>query len=333
MAFPIAAVAAAAVPLISQGINAASTGSMNAKTRDHQYSMWQQQRDLDRENWNMANQYNEAMWEKQKTYNQGLWDQQNDYNQRLWNQENAYNSPMAQMQRFKEAGLNPNLIYGQSNMGGSMATANLESTEYRSSKIDSHAPQQWQPRAPQFDLQDGVMAYLNFRQMSAQTNNLEQQNKVLEEEAFNKQIQGIRLLQDVNKADFDQGISRELRDNTIEMANQQARKLKVENDLALNRDQREAAMNASNLQEALKRMKLLDGQLTSQQIDQQLKKADLELKELDLNLKQMGIQPGDNIFFRVLGQLYNKFFGNDAPVSNQWDNEKMIFTIPEPPKR
>lgn len=32
-----------------------------------------------------------------------------------WNMQNAYNSPAAQMGRFKSAGLNPNLIYGQQN--------------------------------------------------------------------------------------------------------------------------------------------------------------------------------------------------------------------------
>ena len=30
-----------------------------------------------------------------------------------WNRTNEYNSPAAQMQRFKDAGLSPHLIYGQ----------------------------------------------------------------------------------------------------------------------------------------------------------------------------------------------------------------------------
>lgn len=32
-----------------------------------------------------------------------------------WNMQNAYNTPAAQMERYKQAGLNPHLIYGQSN--------------------------------------------------------------------------------------------------------------------------------------------------------------------------------------------------------------------------
>ena len=38
-----------------------------------------------------------------------------------WNRANAYNSPSAQMQRYREAGLNPNLIYSQSNEAASSA--------------------------------------------------------------------------------------------------------------------------------------------------------------------------------------------------------------------
>lgn len=37
----------------------------------------------------------------------------------LMNEQNAYNTPAAQMARYKEAGLNPNLIYGQSNLSAS----------------------------------------------------------------------------------------------------------------------------------------------------------------------------------------------------------------------
>lgn len=37
----------------------------------------------------------------------------------MWNLNNAYNDPSAQMQRFKQAGLNPNLVYQQGNPGNS----------------------------------------------------------------------------------------------------------------------------------------------------------------------------------------------------------------------
>lgn len=43
---------------------------------------------------------------------------QNDYNLSMWSLENQYNSPTAQIQRLKEAGLNPNMIYGSQLVSG-----------------------------------------------------------------------------------------------------------------------------------------------------------------------------------------------------------------------
>ena len=39
----------------------------------------------------------------------------------MWNMQNAYNTPQAQMERLKQAGLNPNLMYGQGNVGNATA--------------------------------------------------------------------------------------------------------------------------------------------------------------------------------------------------------------------
>lgn len=47
---------------------------------------------------------------------------QHDYAVMDWNMQNAYNTPAMQMARYADAGLNPNLIYGQSNMAGSVGS-------------------------------------------------------------------------------------------------------------------------------------------------------------------------------------------------------------------
>lgn len=67
-------------------------------------------------------------------YNKKLAEQQNQFNLDMWNLQNEYNSPSSQMRRFAEAGLNPNLIYGQGSSGNS-----------------SSAPQMVTPDAPKFD--------------------------------------------------------------------------------------------------------------------------------------------------------------------------------------
>lgn len=46
-------------------------------------------------------------------------------NYKMWELNNQYNSPAEQMQRFKDAGLNPNLMYGQGSNGNSSAPASV----------------------------------------------------------------------------------------------------------------------------------------------------------------------------------------------------------------
>lgn len=55
-------------------------------------------------------------------YQKSLAEQQNQFNIDMWKMQADYNSPQAQMERYKQAGLNPNLIYGQGS-NGNMSSA------------------------------------------------------------------------------------------------------------------------------------------------------------------------------------------------------------------
>lgn len=54
---------------------------------------------------------------KQKKENRKIAETQNLQNEKFIEAQNRYNAPVAQMSRFQDAGLNPNLIYGQGNPG------------------------------------------------------------------------------------------------------------------------------------------------------------------------------------------------------------------------
>lgn len=54
----------------------------------------------------------------QAAYNYQMQQQQQAFELEMWNLKNQYDSPAAQMQRYQDAGLNPNLIYGQQNVSG-----------------------------------------------------------------------------------------------------------------------------------------------------------------------------------------------------------------------
>lgn len=54
---------------------------------------------------------------RQNKYEKGLARYQAEMNEKYLAAQNAYNTPQQQMSRFQQAGLNPNLIYGQGNPG------------------------------------------------------------------------------------------------------------------------------------------------------------------------------------------------------------------------
>lgn len=66
--------------------------------------------------------------QRQRRYQSQLMKEQNAMNIANWKMQNEYNSPAAQMARFQAAGLNPNLIYGQSNTAGSLPSVSAPNT-------------------------------------------------------------------------------------------------------------------------------------------------------------------------------------------------------------
>lgn len=58
---------------------------------------------------------------REQQFNREMAEWQNQVNLQNWQMQNEYNTPANQMQRYQEAGLNPNLIYGQGSNGNAAA--------------------------------------------------------------------------------------------------------------------------------------------------------------------------------------------------------------------
>lgn len=65
---------------------------------------------------------NAAKNKKQWRYQQKAMQLQKEMNIEAWNMTNAYNTPLQQMERLQQAGLNPNLIYGSGSSAPNMAS-------------------------------------------------------------------------------------------------------------------------------------------------------------------------------------------------------------------
>lgn len=94
----------------------------------------------------------------------------------MWNRQNVYNDPSAQMQRLKDAGLNPNLMYGQGTTGNATS-----SPDYNAPTLGSYtgfgdfgASQAGQ------QLQQGLNGFIQARKTEAETNYIRQNTQNLQ---------------------------------------------------------------------------------------------------------------------------------------------------------
>jgi histone H3/H4 len=315
MPIPIAAAIAGGAALGSAGINAYSQGKTNKATRNYNTQMYNKQRADSMFDWMMQNKREDEVWGRNNQYNEGLWNKQNQYNEGLWNKQNQYDSPASQMQRFKEAGLNPNLIYGQSNGGGTIATAQFQSDRGGSGEKHGVNAMSYNPRAPQFDLQNGLLAYTQQRESAARINNMESQNKILEQDSILRAVQTANTAGRTAKDSFELGLASDLRKTSVQAAEAALRKTITETDISLSRNEREAAMNSSNLSEAAQRISTMRGTQLNQKLDAQL-------KQMDIDMKGLGIERTDNMFLRILGRIFNDPIKQGISNGLDWFSEK-----------
>lgn len=117
---------------------------------------------------------------------------QSSANEAFIDKQNAYNTPAMQMARFGDAGLNPNLIYGQGNSGNQAQPA-----RYEAPRVDYH----FSP----FQIPDMLSGFQDYEMRNAQIDNVKAQTESTRTEIGNKLLD--RLLTQVNtsRRQFDLG--------------------------------------------------------------------------------------------------------------------------------
>lgn len=276
--------------VLSTGINAATQINQNKQTRRHAIYMYDRQRA-------------DALAD--------------------WEMQNEYNHPSAQMERLREAKLNPHLVYGNG--------ATAEGGTVRSSNAPS-----WSPDAPKIDLNTPVMGFYDAQVKQAQIDNLRVMNTVQQQEALLKAAQTLDTLASKDTKNFDLGLKTELKETTIEAAKAALASTEAHTKTTLDANDRAAALQASTLQQAVEnilnsRKSRAKTDAEIRHINQQIEnlKKDHRLKELDISLKEKGIQPSDNIVMRMLARIIDNlpaakvkanplYKYDDRPAWNWW---------------
>jgi hypothetical protein len=291
------AAASAAAPYVVAGISAlsgaggaAATGAQNRKSRAFSREMYQQQ----------------------KTDNIAFWDMQNDYN-----------SPERQMQRLKNAGLNPNMLYDKT--GAVIPAGNINTPDVQGGQF----------RTPDFgSVGTGlVQGYFDTKIKQAQYDNLKAANNVSLQEAALKAAQ---TAGEVSRTEG-QGInnmfaSKNMRNalQAVELGNTQTA---ANTQFTLDSNTRQNLMNGMSLKVAAQDL-LLKKEQTANTIQErqnarqmlQNLRTDNELKKVELSMRKMGINPTDPTWLRVATQALQPYLGLSGQDifynSKQWLRNK-----------
>lgn len=257
---------AAGIGAASQGANAMAVGKMNRKTRE----------------------WNEKQYEIQRIH--ALQD---------WERQNQYNSPLEQMKRLKQAGLNPNLVYGK---GADNISAPVRSTDVKG----------WNPNPVEFNPQFATGALsqmydLEYRQ--EQTNLLKKQQELANSELISKILNQAQTMANTARTEFDLQQAKDLRLTTIETAKAQLKQLETNTKATFDANERAELMKNPNFEMAMEnilnaRLGRAKTEAEIQNIKQNIKnlKTSNDLQELDKALREKGINPSDPTWMRVMGQ-------------------------------
>lgn len=199
----------------------------------------------------------------------------------LMNYQNDYNTPQAQMQRLAEAGLNPNLMYGQGTTGNTA----VSSPEYHPTQSDlSYNALETAAR--------GIALYHNIQLQKEQVDNVKAQTDLANNRAAHEAVM-TALGQERYK------VESELLQYQLGLAKERARKEQIFNDL------REPKVKYAE---------------NEAKLDYMSKKLGISPKMLEAALADEGLTTRDNMWIRLVynilserrdnsmfGGLYNKF--------------------------
>lgn len=244
-----------------------------------------------------------ALQEERDRYKQQLEDQRKN-----WKMQNKYNSPENQMNLYRQAGLNSNLIYGK----GAEATAgSINSANY--GNVEQVNPGNFGFDTSQLSAAtNSLQTMYNLRQTQAQTDNTTQNTALMAEEMLYKQSQTAKTLQDTARSKFDLSQAQELKDSVIMQAKLNTEKQRADIAYTLDENQRKKLQSTQDIKLAIekiitekiahakdqKQIEMLQSQLNSVQ-------QDTNIRTYEQKLTEMGIHKNDPWYFRGMMNLVN----------------------------
>ena len=198
-------------------------------------------------------------------------------NQRFWNMQNQYNHPSSQMARLRQAGLNPNMIYGTP-QGAAVGNA------------DKIAPS----KAAPYQIDNPIMPAIQAKNTEAQTDNLRVDNTVKANQATLLEAQGkgqlTKNLQDALQLSIDSRFGMDAKKLIVDTAAQELKQKQFGNTFT------ERTMEA-RIQNSIAQLEY------TLQNTEKTKWDAVFSKERAILLRDYGFTVGDNIWARILAKF------------------------------
>lgn len=252
--------------------------------------------------------------QNQRDWAMDMFNRQNQRDMDFWKMQNSYNDPSAQMQRIKDAGLNPNLIYGNG-------------ADAQAGPIATHSAPQPNTKAlssPEGEiigkaLSGGLFDYLDVRQKQANIARTDAETRATDANTSNREF--------LNRLN-DSGYLNALRTTVIEGANKShydshGSRVRYETD-SLNLTLQELATSDRELYQKAKQADLGRAiqELENAKKLGDLRDAETTLKHFEQKLNQMGIYRGSGDFSKVINGLWYSIFGQ--PMHQAGDTVKNL---------
>ena len=206
-------------------------------------------------------------------------------NLKMWNLQNAYNSPAQQMQRLKDAGLNPNLVYGNGSVGntaGNLPQYNAPTLDYSATDVIQSAG-------------STLSQFVNLQKVAMEKEVLAAQAESIRQRTALDTLREVGLREGATKS---QAVIDFL--NDPEWGNER-------------KQEYQQSVNADWLRKIegyfrdVELARLSRRDVKARDVDIDIKKADLIFKQLENDLRKSGITSSDHPIFRILIRLAESF--------------------------
>lgn len=219
----------------------------------------------------------------------------------LYHYNNQYNSPEQQMSRLQEAGLNPNLVYGTGAVGNSSG---------QPPQFEAPRPDYSGQRSTSGDFLQALSTYLDYQQKQAQIDNLQETNKMLQEQTAGVEIENARkefdlgFVKDTRESDYMTRFftgRRSAEEYNTSIYNSEIKRVESQ---VVNETYPEAVM--------LVKQELRNAEKRGQNLDQDylLKVQNTLAQRLENDYRKLGITNSDALAYRVIARVLSSLFPN-----------------------